>query len=217
MFLAQIPAIILLVFLALPAASQEGPARIIDGDTLDIAGERIRLHGIDAPEKDQTCSIDGQKWACGVAAWGYLVQLLAGQIVTCDPRDIDQYGRTVAVCFADHQDINATMVAEGWALAYQEYSLNYVPQERGAQAAGLGMWQGDFVPPWDWRRGTKLEGSGVVPECAIKGNIARDGERIYHVPSGRYYGVTVMDLASGERWFCTETEAVEAGWRRSQQ
>jgi len=217
MFLAQIPAIILLVFLALPAASQEGPARIIDGDTLDIAGERIRLHGIDAPEKDQTCSIDGQKWACGVAAWGYLVQLLAGQIVTCDPRDIDQYGRTVAVCFADHQDINATMVAEGWALAYQEYSLNYVPQERGAQAAGLGMWQGDFVPPWDWRRGTKLEGSGVVPECAIKGNIARDGERIYHVPSGRYYGVTVINLGAGERWFCTEAEAVAAGWRKSQQ
>ena len=214
------PRFIIMIFVAAWAASasaQEGPARVIDGDTLDIAGERIRLHGIDAPEKDQTCSIDGQKWACGIAAWGYLVQLLAGQIVTCDPRDIDQYGRTVAVCFADHQDINATMVAEGWALAYQEYSLNYVPQERGAQAAGLGMWQGDFVPPWDWRRGTKLEGSGVVPECAIKGNIARDGERIYHVPSGRYYGVTVMDLASGERWFCTETEAVEAGWRRSQQ
>ena len=75
----------MMIFVAAWAASasaQEGPARVIDGDTLDIAGERIRLHGIDAPEKDQTCSIDGQKWACGVAAWGYLVQLLAGQIVT---------------------------------------------------------------------------------------------------------------------------------------
>ena len=199
------------------ALAQEGPARVIDGDTLDIAGERIRLHGIDAPEKDQTCSIDGQKWACGVAAWGYLVQLLAGQPVRCEARDVDQYGRTVAVCFADDQDINAAMVAEGWALAYQEYSVDYVPQERGAQAAGLGMWQGEFVPPWDWRRGTKLEGSGAVPECPIKGNIARDGERIYHVPGGRYYGVTVMNLAAGERWFCTEAEAVAAGWRRSQQ
>jgi len=71
---------------------------------------------------------------------------------------------------------------------------------------------------WDWRRGTKLEGSGVVPECAIKENIARDGERIYHVPGGRYYGVTVMSLDAGEQvWFCTEAEAVAAGWRRSQQ
>jgi endonuclease YncB( thermonuclease family) len=199
------------------ALAQEGPARVIDGDTLDIAGERIRLHGIDAPEKDQTCSIDGQKWACGVAAWGYLVQLLAGQPVRCEARDVDQYGRTVAVCFADDQDINAAMVGEGWALAYQEYSLDYVGQERAAEAAGHGLWQGEFVPPWEWRRGSRLEGSEVVPECAIKGNIARDGERIYHVPGGRYYGVTVMDVAAGERWFCTEAEAVAAGWRRSQQ
>jgi len=182
-----------------------------------MAGERIRLHGIDAPEKDQTCTIDGQARECGIAAWGYLAQLLAGQVITCDPRDINQYGRTVAVCFADDQDINSAMVSEGWALAYREYSLDYVPQERAAEAAGLGLWQGDFVPPWEWRRGTRLEGAEGVPECPIKGNIARDGERIYHVPGGRYYGVTVMNLDGGERWFCSEAEAVAAGWRRSQQ
>jgi endonuclease YncB( thermonuclease family) len=202
---------------AVSASAQEGPARVIDGDTLDIAGERVRLHGIDAPEKDQTCTINGNVWECGIASWGYLVQLLAGQVATCDQRDIDQYGRTVAVCFVDDQDINATMVAEGWALAYQEYSLDYVPQERAAEAAGLGLWQGDFIPPREWRRGVRLNANEALPECAIKGNIARDGERIYHVPGGRYYGVTVMNLEAGELWFCTEAEAVEAGWRRSQQ
>jgi endonuclease YncB( thermonuclease family) len=197
--------------------AQEAPARVIDGDTLDIAGERIRLHGIDAPEKDQTCTIDGEEWECGIAAWGYLVQLLAGQIVTCDPRDIDQYGRTVAVCFADNQDINAAMVADGWALAYREYSQDYVPHEAAAETAGLGLWQGAFVPPWEWRQGGRLDENEILPECALKGNIARGGERIYHVPGGRYYGVTVMNLEAGERWFCTEAEAVAAGWRRSLQ
>jgi endonuclease YncB( thermonuclease family) len=198
------------------ALAQEGPATVIDGDTLDIAGERIRLHGIDAPEKDQSCSIGDQVWECGIASWGFLVQLLAGQTVTCDPLDIDQYGRTVAVCFADNQDINANMVSEGWAMAYREYSQDYVPQEAAAEVSGLGIWQGEFVPPWEWRRGERLEAAEKVPDCAIKGNIARDGERIYHVPGGRYYGVTAMSLEAGERWFCTEAEAVAAGWRRSQ-
>lgn len=199
------------------SSAQDAPVRIIDGDTLDIAGERVRLHGIDAPEKDQTCSIDDRVWECGIAAWGYLVQLLAGQVITCDPRDIDKYGRTVAVCFAGGEDVNATMVAEGWALAYREYSPDYIPQEAAAEAVGLGLWQGDFVPPWEWRRGTRLEGAEAVPDCPIKGNIARDGDRTYHVPGGRYYSVTVMNLDAGERWFCSEADAVAAGWRRSQQ
>jgi len=105
----------ILAIFANEALAQQGPARVVDGDTLDIAGERIRLHGIDAPERDQTCTIDGREWGCGIAAWGHLVQMIAGQVVRCDPRDVDQYGRTVAVCFADGQDISATMVAEGWA------------------------------------------------------------------------------------------------------
>ena len=142
-----------------PAGAIEGPAGVIDGDTLDVAGERVRLHGIDAPEKDQTCTIQGSQWACGIAAWGRLVQLLAGQVVSCDRRDVDQYGRTVGVCQAGGEDINARMVAEGWALAYRAFSLDYVPQEDAARTAGLGLWQGDFVPPWDWRRGDRLDGT----------------------------------------------------------
>ncbi len=144
-----------LLLFAFPAWAQDitGPARVIDGDTLDIAGQRIRLHGIDTPEKNQTCQIEGMPWACGIAAWGELVQLLAGKDVSCETRDTDRYGRAVAVCSADGQDINAAMVAQGWALAYRQFSDDYVGQEGKAREAGLGMWQGRFVPPWDWRPG----------------------------------------------------------------
>ena len=111
-----------LLLFAFPAFAQDitGPARVIDGDTLDVAGQRIRLHGIDAPESRQTCQIKGVPWACGVAAWGELVQLVAGRDVTCETRDIDRYGRAGAVCAADGDDINAAMVAQGWALAYRQ-------------------------------------------------------------------------------------------------
>ena len=68
-------------------------------------------HGIDAPEKAQTCQIKGVQWACGVAAWGDLVQFVAGKDLTCEVRDVDRYGRAVAVCSADGEDINAAMVA----------------------------------------------------------------------------------------------------------
>ena len=209
---------ILIMAWATAVNAQVGPARAIDGDTLDVAGERIRLHGIDAPEREQTCTIDGREWECGIAAWGRMIELLAGQIVGCERRDVDQYGRTVAVCRTSGDDVNARMVAEGWALAYRDYSLDYVPQEEAAKAAGLGMWRGDFIPPWDWRRGVRFEPGGATStSCAIKGNIARDGERIYHIPGGRYYEATVIDQVRGERWFCTEAEAVAEGWRKSQQ
>ena len=118
-----------------------------------MAGQRIRLHGIDAPEKAQTCRIEGAPWACGIAAWGELVQLVAGKNVTCEVRDVDRYGRSVAVCAADGEDINAALVAQGWALAYRQFSDDYVTQEGEAREAGLGMWRGWFVDPWDWRRG----------------------------------------------------------------
>ncbi len=84
--------------------------------------------------------------------------------------------------------------------------------------AKAGMWQGAFVPPWNWRRGERLEATAIEPgNCAIKGNVSSKGVRIYHVPSGRYYDRTRIDPSKGERWFCSEAEAQGAGWRRSQQ
>jgi hypothetical protein len=100
-------------------------------------------------------------------------------------------------------------VAEGWALAYRRHSTEYVGLEEAAQAAQRGMWRGRFVPSWDWLRGARL--AETTPDhpgdYRIKGNISRSGERIYHLPGGRWYDRTKITTAKGERWFCSDAEA----------
>ena len=222
------------LLLASPALAQDitGPACVIDGDTLDIAGDRIRLHGIDAPESRQTCARGEREVRCGRAATAALRRLIDNELVSCHERDVDRYGRTVAVCLnAEGQDVGAELVRQGWALAYRQFSDDYVGQEGEARDTGLGMWRGEFVAPWDWRRGDRLVNAPAVRQveptkrpandnaagqCLIKGNISSRGERIYHVPGGAYYSRTKISPAKGERFFCSEADAEAAGWRASQ-
>ncbi len=210
----------LLAWAAPAIADITGQARVIDGDTIDIAGQRIRLHGIDTPEANQLCEADGKQWRCGQDATFALANLIGRTWVTCIERDRDRYGRIVAVCKVGGpkgQDLGAWMVAEGWALAYRKYSTDYVAAEDTARAAGRGMWRGKFIAPWDWRRGKRLasKAAGNNGACRIKGNIGKSGVHIYHVPGGASYGKTRINEAKGERWFCTEAEARASGWRRS--
>ena len=198
-----------------------GRARVVDGDTIEVGRVRIRLHGVDAPESRQSCVAQGRRWACGERATQALAGRIGGRTISCEERDRDRYGRIVAVCRNAGKDVNAWMVSQGWALAYRRYSRDYVGEEASARDARLGMWRGDFVAPWDWRRGERLAGIRPAPKsaagagCRIKGNIGRDGRRIYHVPGGQFYEWTRIDTSRGERWFCTEAEARAAGWRRS--
>lgn len=130
-----------------------GRARVIDGDTVEVQGQRIRLHGIDAPESAQECATaTGRSYRCGQAAADALARTVRGASVACAVRGTDRYGRRIAVCYLDGTDLNAWMVSAGHALAYRRYSMDYVPQERRARTNGLGMWQGSFEAPWDWRR-----------------------------------------------------------------
>jgi endonuclease YncB( thermonuclease family) len=129
-----------------------GEARVIDGDTIQVAGERIRLHGIDAPESRQACSLAGIGWQCGQDAKRMLSRAVDGKTVTCKGKKRDRYGRLIAVCYVGGDDLNAEMVRNGWALAYRKYAKDYVSQESAARAAGAGMWQGQFTEPWEWRR-----------------------------------------------------------------
>ena len=210
-------AVLLSLFLSLPALAEgvSGTARVTDGDSLRIGAVRIRLHGVDAPELDQTCTdAAGRDWACGQWARDRLVRLAEGRRVSCDVVEVDAYERLVARCSVGGRDLGATLVAEGAATAYRRYSDRYVAEERAARRAGLGLWRGDFAVPEDHRRGTDEVQAGS-DGCTIKGNVSGSGRRLYHVPGGRDYAATRIDPDRGERWFCSEAEARAAGWQRA--
>ena len=149
--IAAAAALILSAAGALSAVAQTGPARVVDGDTIDVAGTRVRLWGIDAPESRQSCVAAEIVYACGQRATEHLLALVANGEVRCEPRTRDRYGRTVALCRVDGRDLGAAMVRDGWALAFVRYSGDYVAQEREAKEAKRGLWAGSFTPPWGWR------------------------------------------------------------------
>ncbi|KAK9833805.1 hypothetical protein WJX74_006365 [Apatococcus lobatus] len=224
-----------------------GPARVVDGDTLEIAGIKIRLYGIDAPETKQSCrNAQGQDYACGEESTASIKKFVGGSDLSCEVKNRDMYGRSVAACHLAARpgkdgDVNDWMVANGHALAYRQYSKEYIGDEERAKARKAGIWAGDFQLPWEYRKEKKqgkasspaalppgrpavaaLPGASSSPgkmqqqpspQCAIKGNISANGDRLYHIPGSRSYTSTVIDEKSGERWFCSEQDAQKAGWR----
>jgi endonuclease YncB( thermonuclease family) len=135
----------------LPGKDFTGRAYVIDGDTLEIEGQRIRLFGIDAPESDQTCTKDGHIYLCGKQATSALADKIDSKSVTCREKDIDKYQRVVAICSAEGADLNRWMVAEGHAVAYVAYSFRYLFDDLKARYAGRGIWSGEFQNPADYR------------------------------------------------------------------
>ncbi len=149
---------IALCLLVTPAlADVVGTATVIDGDTIEVHGQRIRLHGIDAPESRQLCRLNSKPWQCGADATNALADKIARRPVTCEDLGRDRYKRMVARCTVAGEDLGAWMVSQGWALAYRRYSLDFVDEEAEAQAARRGIWAGEFVKPWEWRRGKRLD------------------------------------------------------------
>lgn len=191
-----------------------GQARVVDGDTIDVGGQRIRLEGIDAPEIAQTCGTGtGGTWPCGREAAKALQALLSNADVACDSRGNDKYGRMLGTCFADGKDVNATMVKNGYAWVFVKYSSTYVAEEKTAQEARLGIWKGPSQPAWEYRHnGWQIAEAQAPNGCAIKGNISHSGQ-IYHMPWSPWYDKVKIDAGRGERWFCSEADAQAAGWR----
>jgi endonuclease YncB( thermonuclease family) len=138
-------------------ADISGTALIVDGDTIAISGMKVRLSGIDTPERKQTCRKSGVTWKCGYEATETLRGWTYTKEVRCIGDTKDRYGRLIADCFVDGYNVNARLVYEGWALAYRRYSKKYVPEEDQAKATKRGMWAGEFVAPWDWRRGERMK------------------------------------------------------------
>lgn len=150
-----------LVFIALSAADVKagdqqailtGRAVVVDGDTLEIQGRRIRLHGVDAPESDQTCMTANKgAWRAGQASALALANHLGAAPVLCRPTGAQSYNRIIAVCSQKGADIGQWLVANGLAWAYTKYSRDYVDAEAKAKSARHGVWAAQCTPAWDWR------------------------------------------------------------------
>lgn len=203
-----------------------GVAEVTDGDTLRIGEARIRLFGVDAPERAQSCEDErGRRWACGAAAADRLRALVDGRTVRCQPRDLDRYGRQVATCAAGGRDLGGTLVSEGLARAYVRYGDDYAAVEARAKLERLGLWQGVAEAPWQYRAEKRAApdfaaaAARTAPEvappagCTIKGNVSGGGDRVFHLPGTAGYARTKIDTGRGDRWFCDEAEARAAGFR----
>lgn len=214
-----------------------GPATVIDGDTIDMTGTRIRLLGIDAPESAQSCTREGQPWACGQEATATLREIVGSGQLTCTALGTDIYGRKLAVCETPVFDLGREMLRRGMAVTSRDAPEDYAAATEIARQMKAGLWLGEFQRPEEWRaanpqamarlaradaetRSPRAASSRPAPErrytnafgCAIKGNHSRRGDFIYHLPGQRYYNET-----RPEALFCTEREAQAAGFRRSKE
>jgi endonuclease YncB( thermonuclease family) len=202
-------------FASVAHAGPDGRISVVDGDTIRVGGETVRLFGIDAPEVDQACRRpDGEVWRCGDWARSQVRRLYDGRRAACEPIDTDRYGRIVARCSVDGRDMGATLVANGFARAYTRYSDLYLETEKAAVVAGRGIFGPDMAAPESFRATGRQAPQAPPGSCVIKGNISSNG-RIYHVPGQENYTDTRIDTSRGERWFCSEGEARAAGWRRA--
>ena len=193
---------VFLLFPNLAAAEFSGRVKVIDGDTFDVGDVRVRLHGIDAPEKDQHCTTQqGQSWACGEWVNTQVRQRVQGQVATCFEVTKDKYNRIVASCEVAGEDIGQALVADGLAFAYRKYSLRYVLDEKGAAINDRGLHANRVQSPSEFRK-NRVKGR-VAPDrdCVIKGNISANGTRIFHSPGQAFYERTGINTRAGERWF----------------
>lgn len=220
------------------AADIVGVPKFRDADQVVIGVVRVRLAGIIGPALDQLClNPKGERWTCGSAARDALIKFSGDKSWSCTPTRTDRFGRSVAKCLVDGQDVSKWMVGNGWALAYVQFSKDYEADEKAARDAKAGLWAGAFIAPWDWRvrnKTTKILGavqapdtanaillasaSGPVapsPTCTIKGNVNRSGVCIFHQPTSRWYAKITMRVSKGTRWFCSVEDAVAAGCRET--
>jgi endonuclease YncB( thermonuclease family) len=222
-----------MVALSAPAAAQSplwGIGRGGDGDSFTVGESKVRLFGIDAPEFNQSCRLNGQEWACGAAAAEELSKLVTGKQVRCLSMGTEQHKPMLGRCTVGTVDVNRAMVARGLAVAFRRYSTDYVSAEESAKAGRRGLWAGTFTMPSEYRNGTgtaagrstagqkrrpvrasSSDWAGrAAANCNIKGNRNRRGQWIYHVPGMPYY-----DQTRPEEIFCSEADAQAAGYRRA--
>ena len=208
----------------LPAGEQAQVTRVVDGDTIEVlmagATYKVRYIGVDTPE-----TVDPRRpvECYGREASERNHQLVEGKTVELekDVSETDKYGRLLRYVWVGGEMVNATLVREGYAIASTyppdvKHQELFASLQREAVDAGRGLWGPACASPTAASAVPAVCDFSGTEQPVIKGNISQtSGEKIYHVPGGEYYEKTIIDEAAGERWFCTEQEAVAAGWRRS--
>ena len=127
-----------------------GKAKVIDGDTIHIYKNKIRLHAIDAPETNQTWNKNNKDWNCGIESTKFLKKLIGKNKIECITNGKDQYNRFIGICYKNNLDLNSEMVLNGWAIAYRYYSMDYVEEEEVAKQQKKrnmewGVWRTLFI------------------------------------------------------------------------
>lgn len=187
--------------------------RVIDGDTIELEnGTRVRYIGIDTPERDECFSAETTEAN---------KQLVDGKRVRLetDVQKLDQYGRTLAYVYVGEVFVNKKLVENGYAkVSTFPPNVKYVEIFQAAQKQARenkrGLWA-DGVCDNSSQISARAVPVNSDSSCVIKGNISSSGEKIYHTLGQRYYQRTYIDESKGERWFCNENEAQNAGWRKS--
>ncbi len=195
----------------------EGRGTAVTGDTLRVGSTTVRLTGIEAPEPDQTCTDgDGREWSCGRAARQALSGVLRTGRVVCDVSSSAE-GLSSGDCKIGDVDVAAELVRAGHVFATSGLFASYGGIENKARAAKAGIWSGQATRPSDYRAQKWEEAKREAPDgCPIKGSV-RGGRRYYVVPWARGYERVKVTLSRGERWFCSESEAQEAGFKPFEQ
>jgi endonuclease YncB( thermonuclease family) len=194
-----------------------GRATASGPDTLRMSQQDIRLYGIAAPEAEQRCGDSGRRSRCGQDAQRVLSSYVNGRSVTCKPRGKDEAGRVLAQCSDGAEDIGARLVREGHVWAAQGDPAGYGAQEAKARSAKAGIWRSPTSPPWEWRDKAWAEAKRQAPDgCPVKAEVS-GSERLYHLPwQASYERVKIGKAAEKrgtKRWFCSEREAIDAGYR----
>ena len=204
-------AIAIAVTCAIPAQAADlvGVPKVDNGDSFVIDREKVRLFGVNAPNKRQYCpDASGGVFDCGAKSAAYLKRVTRKEEVSCDvvePGDAD----TLALvrCTLKGKDLGARVVGAGYGQARLAESTDYATIQKEAFFAENGLWAFGYVALETIENPTPA-GAG----CDIKGNLSKTG-RLYHTTSSRWYGRTNIRPEFGERWFCSEREATRAGWR----
>jgi len=200
---------------AVAAENASSRATVVDGDTLELSGQTVRLYGIDAPELGQFCLNGSSRYRCGYEAALMLKKLVGNDTVHCRPTPLDS-DDTGQICSVELLDLAEAMLRRGYAVARPNALAVYRKAEQDAKQAKLGIWRGDFISPAEWRDGRRMQArSGDTSQvCDIKGIIGDKGDKVYLVTSDPEYEAIEIDQSRGERLFCSDDEAELAGWRR---